>query len=183
MDMEKGYKANVTASSFREQLKRKLLHIVSNSILNLNAYVVVHWYELKMRYKILTPSLSNFNSGMTFTIVNPNFKKIMTHSRRLWVTNKPQKCVCIFIYLPNNRLPSLLILSPLIKFTNVNNKRWVNEIILDYASFIYSSNNANAIFQHSEVLISNIQRIMIAFRFYPLVHLIIYSLSLSYSNS
>ena len=81
--MEKGYKANVTASSFREQLKRKLLHIVSNSILNLNAYVVVHWYELKMRYKIFTLSLSNFNSGMTFTIVNPNFKKIMTHSRRL----------------------------------------------------------------------------------------------------
>ena len=42
MDMESGYNANAMASSLREQLKRKIMHIVSNFTLNSNAYVVVY---------------------------------------------------------------------------------------------------------------------------------------------
>ena len=42
MDNENGYNANVMVSSFREQLKRKIMHIVSNFTLNSNAYVMVY---------------------------------------------------------------------------------------------------------------------------------------------
>ena len=73
MDMENGYNANAMASSLREQLKR-----------------TAHCFKFYIKFKcircgllILAPSLSNLNSRMTFIIVNPNFKKIMTYSKRL----------------------------------------------------------------------------------------------------
>ena len=76
MDMENGYNANAMASSLREQLKR-------------TAHCFKFYIKFKcirrglFFFKILTHSLVNFNSRMTFIIVNPNFKKIMTYSKRL----------------------------------------------------------------------------------------------------
>ena len=65
MDMEKGYNANVIASSFREQLKRKILHIVSNFISNKT--LLVAWTKraadptLPVFALLLLPEVSNSN--------------------------------------------------------------------------------------------------------------------------
>ena len=74
MDLDNGYNANVMASSFREQLKRRYFTLFK---------FYIKFKCIRYGVLILTTSLSNLNSRMTFIIVNPNFKKIMTYSKRL----------------------------------------------------------------------------------------------------